>query len=449
MNRVDVRRVKELNNFKFIKGSILYWMQRDKRVSDNWALLYAQQLAIEKNTALHVCFSLNGNFPKANVRQYSFMIHGLIETAQKLEELNIKFSLLMGDAESSLPKFINDNSIGFVVTDFSPLRVYQKRTKSLSSSLNIPFHIVDAHNIIPIWKASEKQEFAAHTIRRKIHKKLDEYLTDFPPLMKQKTVAKPSNKIDFLKIMDKLNIDFTIKEVDWLEPGESAAFSIFDSFLKAKITGYDEKRNDPNLNHLSNISPYLHYGNISSQRLVFELSKLDGNNDIDAFIEQILVRKELADNFCYYNKNYDNFSCLADWAKTTLNDHRNDKRDFLYKLDAFENSDTHDDLWNAAQNQMKLNGKMHGYMRMYWAKKILEWTKSPEEAFQIAIELNDKYELDGRDPNGYTGVAWSIGGIHDRPWFERPVFGKIRYMNYNGCKRKFDVKKYIEMNKRS
>jgi len=140
---------------------------------------------------------------------------------------------------------------------------------------------------------------------------------------------------------------------------------------------------------------------------------------------------------------------LADWAKTTLNDHRNDKRDFLYNLDAFENSDTHDDLWNAAQNQMKLSGKMHGYMRMYWAKKILEWTKSPEEAFQIAIELNDRYELDGRDPNGYTGVAWSIGGIHDRPWFERPVYGKIRYMNYNGCKRKFDVKKYIEMNKRS
>ena len=133
----------------------------------------------------------------------------------------------------------------------------------------------------------------------------------------------------------------------------------------------------------------------------------------------------------------------------SLNDHRNDKRDFLYKLDAFENSDTHDDLWNAAQNQMRLKGKMHGYMRMYWAKKILEWTKSPEEAFQIAIELNDRYELDGRDPNGYTGVAWSIGGIHDRPWFERPVYGKIRYMNYNGCKRKFDVKKYIEINKRS
>ena len=449
MNRVDVRRVKELNNFKYNKGPVLYWMQRDKRVFDNWALLYAQHLAIEKNTALHVCFSLNGNFPEANVRQYSFMIHGLIETAQQLEELNIKFSLIMGDAESSLLKFINDNSIGSVVTDFSPLRVYQKRTKSLSSSLSIPFHIVDAHNIIPIWEASEKQEFAAHTIRRKIHKKLDEYLTDFPPLMKQKTATKPSNKIDFLKIMDKLNIDFTIKEVDWLEPGERAAFSTFDSFLNAKITGYDEKRNDPNLNHLSNISPYLHYGNISSQRLVFELSKLKSNNDIDAFIEQILVRKELADNFCYYNKNYDNFSCLADWAKTTLNDHRNDKRDFLYKLDAFENSDTHDDLWNAAQNQMKINGKMHGYMRMYWAKKILEWTKSPEEAFQIAIELNDRYELDGRDPNGYTGVAWSIGGIHDRPWFERPVFGKIRYMNFNGCKRKFDVKKYIEMNKRS
>tara|TARA_S200000501_G_scaffold337013_1_gene342792 strand:+ start:10287 stop:11636 length:1350 start_codon:yes stop_codon:yes gene_type:complete len=449
MNIVDVRRVKVLNNFQYNKGSVLYWMQRDKRVFDNWALIYAQQKAIENNTTLHVCFSLNGNFPEANVRQYSFMLHGLIETSQKLEDLNIKFSLIREDPKSSLPKFINDNNIGFVVTDFSPLRVYQKRTKIISNSLNIPFHLVDAHNIIPVWKASEKQEFAAHTIRRKIHKNLEDYLTDFPPLMKQKTSSKPSNKIDFLKIMDKLNIDSNVKEVDWLQPGESAAFSTFDSFLKEKITGYDEKRNDPNLNYLSNISPYLHYGHISSQRLVFELSKLDSNNNIDAFIEQTLVRKELADNFCYYNKNYDNFLCLADWAKSTLNEHRNDKRDFIYNLDTFENSDTHDDLWNAAQNQMRFNGKMHGYMRMYWAKKILEWTKSPEEAFQIAIELNDKYELDGRDPNGYTGVAWSIGGIHDRPWFERQVFGKIRYMNYNGCKRKFDVNKYIIMNKRS
>ena len=177
--------------------------------------------------------------------------------------------------------------------------------------------------------------------------------------------------------------------------------------------------------------------------------KSDNLSDRDAFIEQIVVRKELAENFCYYNNDYDSFSGITDWAKNTLNDHRNDTREYIYNFDIFENGDTHDKLWNAAQNQMLSMGKMHGYLRMYWAKKILEWSVDPETALHIAIELNDKYELDGRDPRGYTGIVWSIGGIHDRPWFERPVFGKIRYMNYNGCKRKFDVSRYIEINKRS
>lgn len=160
----------------------------------------------------------------------------------------------------------------------------------------------------------------------------------------------------------------------------------------------------------------------------------------------MIIRRELSDNFCYYNKNYDSFEGFHTWAQESLNAHRKDKRDYIYTLDEFELAKTDDDLWNAAQMEMVNKGKMHGYMRMYWAKKILEWTKTPEDAIQIAIYLNDKYELDGRDPNGYTGIAWSIGGVHDRPWFERPVYGKIRYMNYNGCAKKFDVKKYIKTN---
>lgn len=158
----------------------------------------------------------------------------------------------------------------------------------------------------------------------------------------------------------------------------------------------------------------------------------------------MIIRRELADNFCYFNKNYDSFDGFHSWAKESLNLHRKDKRDFVYNLEQFELAKTHDDLWNAAQIEMVNTGKMHGYMRMYWAKKILEWSKSPEEAMRIAIYLNDKYELDGRDPNGYAGIAWSIGGVHDRAWFERPVYGKVRYMNYNGCAKKFDVKKYID-----
>jgi deoxyribodipyrimidine photo-lyase len=163
----------------------------------------------------------------------------------------------------------------------------------------------------------------------------------------------------------------------------------------------------------------------------------------NSFFDEIIVRKELSDNFCLYNKNYDNFDGFPNWAKETLNAHRNDKREYLYSLDELENSLTHDDLWNAAQRQMVREGFMHGYLRMYWAKKILEWTENPELALEYAIYLNDKYELDGRDPNGYTGIAWSIGGVHDRPWFERPIFGKIRYMNFNGCAKKFNTKDFI------
>ena len=162
-------------------------------------------------------------------------------------------------------------------------------------------------------------------------------------------------------------------------------------------------------------------------------------------MEQCIIRRELSDNFCYYNKQYDNFNGFPQWAKKSLNDHRNDPREYIYSYDEYENCATHDNLWNAAQMEMKIKGKMHGYMRMYWAKKILEWSDEPESALQIAIDLNDKYSLDGRDPNGYTGIAWSIGGVHDRPWFERPVFGKVRYMNFNGCKRKFDVDSYIDL----
>jgi deoxyribodipyrimidine photo-lyase len=195
----------------------------------------------------------------------------------------------------------------------------------------------------------------------------------------------------------------------------------------------------------SNLSPYLHFGQISAQRIALETYKRKHNIETkDAFLEELIVRRELSDNFCFYNKNYDSFDGFPEWAKKTLNEHRKDKREFTYNLEQFEKAKTHDDLWNAAQIEMVKTGKMHGYMRMYWAKKILEWTETPEEALEFSIYLNDKYELDGRDPNGYTGCAWSIGGVHDRAWTERPVFGKIRYMNYNGAKRKFDVKRYIQ-----
>ncbi len=164
----------------------------------------------------------------------------------------------------------------------------------------------------------------------------------------------------------------------------------------------------------------------------------------DAFLEELIIRRELSDNFCFYNPRYDSFDGFPEWARKTLNEHRKDRRPYLYSLEQFETAQTHDKLWNAAQTEMVKRGKMHGYMRMYWAKKILEWTPSPEVAMEVAIHLNNRYELDGRDPNGYAGIAWSIGGVHDRAWNERNIFGKIRYMSYNGCKSKFNIEGYVE-----
>ncbi|MCB0746671.1 MAG: deoxyribodipyrimidine photolyase, partial [Ignavibacteriae bacterium] len=250
--------------------------------------------------------------------------------------------------------------------------------------------------------------------------------------------------IDWDLIYKTLKIDNSVKPIEEFTPGENAANKVLQNFIDIKLKKYSTYRNDPNKNGVSNISPYLHFGQISAQRIALILQQFENEDEsISSYLEELIIRRELSDNFCYYNSNYDNFDGFPDWAKLSLNQHRKDKREYVYTLEEFELAKTHDDLWNAAQLEMLNTGKMHGYMRMYWAKKILEWTKFPEQAMEFGIYLNDKYELDGRDPNGYVGLAWSIGGVHDRAWGERAVFGKIRYMNYNGCKRKFDVKNYI------
>ena len=443
--KINPGRVKTLRTGHFSGKAVLYWMQRDKRVYDNWALITSQYRAIKNRVPLYVCFQYTGDNRESNTRHYEFLFKGLEQTAQTLEQHNIRFLLLKGKAKDTIPKLIQEHSIGTLIVDYSPLKVYKNRIKKVLEKVQIPFFQVDAHNIVPVWKASDKKEFAAHTIRKKITNNLVDYLTEYPKIIKHPYGEKRENKFSLSETMKNLNIDISVKPVSWIEPGESAANKSL-ILLNQSLNNYDVHRNDPNKNALSNLSPYFHYGHLSSQRAVLEIKKFNiPQNDKAAFIEQVIVRKELADNFCEYEINYDYFDGFHPWAQNTLNQHRNDEREYLYPKQQFEEAETHDDLWNAAQNQMMITGKMHGYMRMYWAKKIMEWSPSPEIAQQIAIDLNDKYQLDGRDPNGYTGIAWSIGGIHDRAWFERPVYGKIRYMNYNGCKSKFDVAKYINM----
>ena len=441
---INEKRVRLLQNGNETIGPVVYWMSRDQRVHDNWALLFAQQLAIEKKKSLVVVFNLVPDFLEATIRQYGFMLNGLQEVEKELSKYNITFFLTSGKPEEELPKILKNINASILVSDFDPLKIKTIWKRDVAKQISIPFYEVDAHNIVPCLHVSDKLEFAAYTLRPKIHKALIEFMDEFPKLKKMGKSEISSDRIDWGKITKSLKINFDVKEVDWIKPGETSALKSLENFLKNKFDNYNEWRNDPTKNGQSNLSPYLHFGQISAQRIALETERLNGNKEsAKFFLEELIVRRELADNFCYFNKNYDSFDGFHDWAKTSLNEHRKDEREFVYTLKQFEQAKTHEDLWNAAQMEMVTTGKMHGYMRMYWAKKILEWTKSPEDALKIAIYLNDKYELDGRDPNGYTGIAWSIGGIHDRPWFERPVYGKIRYMNRNGAEKKFDIKAYI------
>ena len=446
-HKVDGDRIKKLNSHDYAGGPVCYWMNREGRVEDNWALLFAQQKAIEHEVPLIVVYNLDPGFLGGGYRQHAFKVKGLQEVENDLRMKGIQFFLVSEkETVKDLLKFFEEKKTGLVVTDFCPLRISREWSASIRKELNVPIYGVDAHNIVPIWDVSDKKEFAAHTLRPKIHKKLGVFLTPMPTLLRHPYMYEEEiYKIDWEKILKNPSLDQSVTEVDWITPGFRAARDVLKYFVQHKLDGYSLRRNDPNKDGLSHMSPYMHYGQIAPQRVALEAERAHvPADDKEAFLEELIVRRELADNFCFYELQYDTFEGFHVWAQKTLNEHRDDKREYLYTQEQFEHAKTHDDLWNTAQMEMVTLGKMHGFMRMYWAKKILEWTKSPEEALEVAIYLNDKYELDGRDPNGYTGIAWSIGGIHDIAWGERDIFGKIRFMNYAGCKRKFDIKAYIE-----
>jgi deoxyribodipyrimidine photo-lyase len=445
---MNLERVRTLKDGIKKKGQVVYWMSRDQRVEDNWALLYAQELALQMKAPLAVVFCLVPQFLDATLRQFGFMLKGLEQVEKSLKDLKIPFFLIRGWPKEEIPKFAAESEVTILVSDFDPLRIKREWKEEVANRLEIPLYEVDTRNIVPCWLASPKQEYAAYTLRPKIHRLLPEFLVKFSKLQVHPfTWSGKVKSTNWKRVVGSLEVNRAVSEVDWLEPGERAARQTLNLFLKDKLQEYDEKRNDPTENSVSHLSPYLHFGQISAQRVALEVKKdQTESKKKDSFLEELIVRRELADNYCFYNEKYDQFEGFHPWAQKTLNEHRGDKREYVYSLEEFEEAKTHDDLWNGAQMEMVQRGKMHGYMRMYWAKKILEWTESPERALEIAIYLNDKYELDGRDSNGYAGIAWSVGGVHDRAWSERPVFGKIRYMSYNGCKRKFNIKNYIKKN---
>lgn len=456
------RHILALNTKSLILGDcILYFMSRDQRIDDNPALSLAQEKALNLKLALIVCFVLEPKLGHRSQKQVSFMLAGLKELQTSLTKLNIGFIFRTGARYITYKELINELKPASIFFDFSPLKRPRQIQKRLASETNCETVVVDAHNIIPCWHLSDKEEFAAYTIRHKVHKNLERYL-----LEQFSVIRHPYNlKTDISKLKSNaLNIPTGYLKTDTsysFSSGELAARQQLKKVV-SNIKNYAPLRNDPNREGQTDLSPYLHFGQISSRSVVIELiqqmehSPLLFNepklakiaepptkeDSINALIEEIVVRKEIADNYCFYNQNYNNLNGAKPWALESLKIHAQDRREFVYELEQFENAKTHDPAWNAAQNQMTKTGKMHGYMRMYWAKKILEWSASPELAIKYAIYLNDKYSLDGGDPNGYTGIMWSVAGVHDRPWFDRPIYGQIRYMNYEGLKRKFNVELY-------
>jgi deoxyribodipyrimidine photo-lyase len=419
-------------------------MQASQRNEYNHALEYSIIKANELNRPVLVFFGLTEKYPNANQRHYNFMLEGLKELTHSLEERGIKIVIRKGSPEIGATQLSKKASL--VVTDRGYLKIQKNWRTNVAKQIRCPLIQVESDAVVPVEVTSQKEEYSAATIRSKITSKLLNYLIP----LKKRIPKKQSHKIDFdslaienvSKLLLSLNIDRSVKTVDRFKGGASQAKKNLHLFIKRKIDNYPRLRNDPNIDGLSNMSPYLHFGQISPIYIALKVLKSNSPGK-DAYLEELVVRRELSMNFVFYNKKYDTIESLPRWAKQSLEFHRSDIRDHIYDLKTLENAETHDPYWNAAQKEMVVGGKMHGYMRMYWGKKILEWTKSPEKAISVATYLNDKYELDGGDPNGYSGIAWCLGK-HDRPWKERIIFGKIRYMNAEGLKRKFNADTYAK-----
>jgi len=475
-----------------VKG-VAYYMHRDQRLQDNWAALFAQKLALEDNLPLYVIAGISvthPDCPEATRRTLDFSLGGLEEVAKECAKLNIEFHLLQDMTKSMADRvldFVKESKVGCVVTDFSPLRAHRKICEDLKekiAKLDGPcLYQVDAHNVVPVWETSDQQEHTPRDIRKKIMCKLGQFLTEFPPVIKHPVdTAYPCKAIDWDLVRKDQKADESVKPVEWAKPGTLQGYEMLASFIKNRIKIFDTGRNDPNVKALSDCSPWFHTGQLSVQRSVLQVRRSAGTYEAKgiavhpmdmvedeedsedeedeeeepayrdpktpaeaakAFIEEAIVRSELSDNYCYYNEKYGKIEGAADWAVQTLNDHRKDKREWLYTRDELAEAKTHDDLWNSAQIQLTSEAKMHGFLRMYWGKKILEWTESPEQALEFALYFNDHYSLDGADSNGIAGCMWCIAGLHDQGWNERAVFGTVRYLSYIGCKRHFDISNFI------
>ena len=429
---------------------VVYWMQRAQRGVDNHAVDLAVKIANLLKLPLVVYFAGISNFPHANLRHYVFLNQGLPDIESDLAARNITFVMRRAPHESH-ERLLADVQAALVIGDENPMREPERWRRHLASRIRIPFWTVDTDVTVPS-KLMEKAQYGAYTIRPRLYRLLPEYLHAYENLHADHAWKRPRNfqadSVHEDMTRDWKDFDRSVGPVEAWRGGAHAARKRLKLFTEKLLVNYETQRNHPETDGTSCLSPYLHYGHIGPVTIALAVDAAVHSNPKlkparDSYFNELIAWRELAINFVRYTPNYDSPDCAENWAKTTIAEHARDERERIYTLKQLEEAQTYDDLWNAAQAQMVRHGWMHNYLRMYWAKKILEWTPDIGTAMKYSIYLNDRYFLDGRDPNGYAGIAWSILGKFDRAWGTRPVFGKIRYMSGASTGKKFDSKEYI------
>lgn len=424
---------------------VVYWMQRAQRGIDNPALDVAVDAANALRKPVVVFLAPVPFYPSANLRHYRFLAEGIADIAAALAKRNIGF-VLRSFPDHSLTRFCHEVKAALVIGDENPLREPEAWRRTAAKRLRVPLWTVDADVIVPS-KLLGKAQYAANIIRPRLQLHLKKFLIAPRNPRARAAWNKPAVLTSLEPDSDITHgwkLDRTVSPITEQRGGTVEAHRLLREFIRSKLREYGIRRNKPEIDHTSRLSAYLHFGHISPITVALAVEKSDAPKaDKEAFLNQVITWRELAVNLVRFNPDYDSFESGEPWAHRTLAKHAHDHRPVIYTERQFEHAETHDDLWNAAQMQMVSTGWMHNYMRMYWAKKILHWSGSPAKAYAIAVRLNDKYELDGRDPNGYAGIAWAMVGKFDRPWFERPIFGQIRYMSGESTGRKFDSEKYI------
>ncbi len=445
---IDQTRIQHMNRKEIQPGNyVLYWMQQSQRAEYNHALEYAVLQANELKLPVLTVFGLSDQYPDANLRHYTFMTEGLRETREELARQGIR--MIIRRAEPDKAALEAGKNASLIVCDRGYLRHQKHWRQNVAQKAGCRVVQVESDVLVPVETVSSKAEYAARTIRPKIRRHLDIYLSGFrrtmPDIYSTETdwgIPDIGDSDDWLR---DLNIDRTVLPVSrFYKGGTSHAEALFEKFLTQKLSSYHIHHNRPEKGDVSCMSPYLHFGQISPLWLALRIKTLENKypEAVSAWLEQIIVRRELAVNFVYYTDNYDRYDCLPAWARTTLDEHRDDPREYLYTAEELEKAQTHDEYWNAAMSEMIHTGYMHNHMRMYWGKKVLEWSRTPEQAFENLLHLNNRYFLDGRDPNSYAGIGW-IFGLHDRAWKQRSVFGKIRCMTASGLERKCGISEYV------